>query len=119
MTDKRDYIIIAEDLAKTRIVEVQLEKDNLLKQAKEKARKDLRSHDDDLQIKTQEKVTQLYMNNSHVEEIDSKTEAEIKDIEVKFKNNKQGACDFLFKSITDVVISIPDVVKADFEKSLK
>ncbi len=119
MTDKRDYIIIAEDLAKSRIVEVQLEKDNLLKQAKEKARKDLRSHDDDLQIKTQEKVTQLYMDNTHNEEIDAKTEVEIKDTEVKFIKNKQAACDFLFKSVTDVVITIPDVVKADFEKSLK
>jgi vacuolar-type H+-ATPase subunit H len=119
MADKKDNILIAEEDAKIRIGEVLLEKDNLLRQAKERAKKELKSHDEELRDKTQAKITELNMNSSEVDDIDAKTLVDLKEIENKFTKNKSSVCDFLFNSVVNVTITIPDVVKADFEKQIK
>lgn len=119
MADKRDNVLEAENEAKIRILEVMQEKDDLLKQAKERAKKELKSHDDQLQQETQEKVTNLYVDRSEIDRIEENTEKEIAIIEQNFNRNKKEVVDYLFESVININIVIPDVVKADFEKSMK
>ena len=119
MADKKDNILIAEEDAKIRISEVLQEKDNLLRQAKERAKKELKSHDEELREKTQQRTTELLLNSTELDQIDAKTIVDMKEIETKFIKNKSSVCEFLFNSVVNVTISIPDVVKADFEKQIK
>lgn len=119
MADKKDNILIAEEDAKIRITEVLQEKDNLLRQAKERAKKELNSHDEELRKITQQRVTDLLTNNTELEQIEAKTIVDMKEIETLFAKNKSSVCEFLFNSVVNVTISIPDVVKADFEKQIK
>jgi vacuolar-type H+-ATPase subunit H len=119
MTDKKDSVLIAEDEAKARIQEVIQEKDDLLRQAKERAKKELRSFDDELQQKTQERITNLYIDRSDLNAIEGNTEKELRDLEDKFAKNKNEVVDYLFEAVTHIKIVIPDVVKANFENTMK
>mmetsp|Transcript_796 Transcript_796/g.776 ORF Transcript_796/g.776 Transcript_796/m.776 type:complete len:122 (+) Transcript_796:32-397(+) len=121
MTDKKekDEVLVAEDEAKQRIQQVQQEKDDLLRQAKDKAKKQLKSHDDELRTKTQEKITELYLDRTPLENIDEKTKQDIKAIDESFVKNKDQVSQFLFDSVTKVNIVIPDVVIANFEEKFK
>lgn len=119
MADKKDYILVAEEEAKERIIQIQAEKESIIKQAKDKARKDLKSHEIDLQQRNQMRITELYSNNILLDEIDKKNLVEIKEIEEKNKINADKAVRLLFETVTKVSIVIPDVVKAEFEKENK
>jgi vacuolar-type H+-ATPase subunit H len=119
MTDRKDEVLIAEKEAKAKIAQVMQEKDDLLKQAKDKAKKDLKSHDDEMRGKTQEKITQLILNRGEIDVIEEKTKSELKTLQTSFEKNKGKVVDFLFNSVTTVKIHIPDVVKGNFEETYK
>lgn len=119
MTERKDEVLVAEKEAKAKISQVLQEKDDLLKQAKEKAKKDLKSHDDEMRAKTQEKITQLILNRGEIDSIEEKTKADLKTLELSYTKNRSNVVDFLFNSVTTVKIHIPDVVKGNFEETYK
>jgi len=119
MSDKKDEVLIAENEVKQRINQVLLEKDDLLRQAKEKAKKELKSHDDDMRLETQEKVTELLVNRQAIDEVDEQTRRDLIVIDDDFEKNKSQVVDFLFNSVTTVNIVIPDVVIGCFEEKMK
>lgn len=119
IADRKDNVLIAELEAKKRISDVNQEKDDLLRKAKDKAKKELKSFDEDLNQKTREKVTQLYIDRSETDKLEELTLSEIKDIEKNYIKNKNEVIDFLFDTVINVKIGIPDVVIADFENKFK
>ena len=116
MADRKDDVLIAENEAKNRINLVLKEKDEVLRQAKDKAKKELKSHDDELRIKTQDRITELHLNTNEIESIDSKTEVELKEIDALFSKNKDKVVNMLFDSVTKVNIVISNTVKENFER---
>jgi vacuolar-type H+-ATPase subunit H len=118
MSDKKDEVLIAENEVKQRINQVLLEKDDLLRQAKEKAKKELKSHDDDMRVATQEKVTELLVDRTRMDEVDEQTRRDLILIEENFVKNKSQVVDFLFGSVINVNIVIPDVVIGCFEEKM-
>ena len=118
MSDKKDEVLIAENEVKLRINQVLLEKDDLLRQAKEKAKKELKSHDDEMRCATQEKVTELLVDRSRMDEVDEQTRQELILIEENFEKNKSEVVDYLFGAVTNVNIVIPDVVIGCFEEKM-
>lgn len=119
MAERKDDVLLAEEDAKSRIQLVLQEKDDLLRKAKEQAKQNLRSHDEELQQLTQDKITHLYIDRSNIDEIEKHTQTEVQRLEESFHKNKDKVVDFLFESVTNIKIVIPDVVIADFEKSKK
>lgn len=117
--DKKDEVLLAENEAKEKISVVLQEKDDLLRQAKDKAKKDLTTHDDELRMKTQEKITALLMDTSKAEEVDEQTKKDLVRIEESFKRNKESVSQFLFTSTIKVDINIPEVVIGNFEERMK
>ena len=119
IVDKKDNVLLAELDAKKRIQEVLQEKEEVLRKAKDKAKKELKSFDEDLNQKTRDRVTQLYIDRSETDKLDDITKNEILELEKNFQKNKKNVVDFLFNSVVNVTIAIPDVVIADFENKFK
>jgi len=51
-----------------------------------------------------------------IERIETKRDEDIKIVDSKYKKNKEKVIDFLFNSILQVEIRVPDVVKGNFEE---
>ena len=88
-----------------------------VRQAKINARMELSSYEEKLREETQEKITELNINRQGFDEIDKITEEELKEIDETFNKNKNKVIDFLFDSVVQVNIDIPDVVKGNFEEN--
>ena len=116
---ERDDVLITENEAKNKINQILQEKDSLFKQAKQNARKDLSSYEDEIREETRDKITTLNMNQDEFDAIEKRTEEEIKEIEALFVRNKETVIDMLFKNVIAVNVEVPDVVKGDFEKNIK
>lgn len=116
MEEKKDEVLLAELDVKQRIQQVMSEKNDLLKNAKEKAQRQLKTYDDELLNKTQEKISQLIINREANDHIEQKTKSDIELIKQLFKKNKENVTQFLFNTVTNVDIHIPDVVIGNFEE---
>lgn len=119
IVDRKDDVLVAEKEAKDRIVLVNQEKEDLWRQAKDKAKKELKSHDDAIREKNQQKITELYLDRKEIESIDNKTKVDLKVIDQAYDINQNKVVDFLFESVTKVNIHIPDVVIGNFEETYK
>lgn len=119
MSEKLDEVLLAEKEAKKRIDLILKEKEDMLRLAKEKAKKELRSHEDDLRKITNDKITDLLSNKNTLIEVEEKTKKDLKLIDELALKNQQEVVNYLFKTVTYVDIRIPDVVKENFEENYK
>lgn len=119
MSEKLDEVLLAEKEAKKRIDLILKEKEDMLRLAKEKAKKELRSHEDDLRKITNDKITDLLSNKNTLIEVEEKTKKDLKLIDELALKNQQEVVNYLFKTVTYVDIVIPDVVKENFEENYK
>ena len=119
MEEKRDEVLIAETDVKERIRQVLAEKDDLFRFAKEKAKKQLKTYDDELRGKTQEKITELIMFRQETDHIEEKTKSDLEQIHKTYERNKETVIQYLFDTVTKVDIHIPDVVIGNFEENFK
>lgn len=117
MSEKLDEVLLAEKEAKKRIDLILKEKEDMLKFAKEKAKKELRSHEDELRKVTNDKITDLLSNKSTLIEVEEKTKNDLKMIDNLASKNQNDVINFLYKTVISVDIVIPDVVKENFEQN--
>ena len=113
---KGDYVLEQERYASEQIAEVSKEKDDLLKRAKEAARKETASYDEEKRSECMQKVTELTSNTDILDEILEKKEVDLKLINEAYNRNKDKVIDFLFKNVIKVEFEVPDVVKGCFEE---
>lgn len=113
---KGDYVLDQEKHALDQIRDANKEKDDLLRKAKDAAKKELNSYDEQKQSETQDRITELTSNTTVIDEIYDKKEADIKEINENFAKNKQKVIDFLFDNVLKIEYNVPDVVKGCFEE---
>ena len=78
--------------------------------------KELESYNDEKRREYDNKVTELNINEKFLEEINTKSEKEIEEINKNFTSNKDKVIDFLFENVINVKYEVPDVVKGFFEE---
>lgn len=113
---KGDYVLEQENYASEQILEVSKEKDDLLRKAKEAARRETASYEEEKRNDCMQRVTQLTSNTDLIDEIFEKKEKDLELIKEQYNQNKDKVIDFLFKNVIKVEFSVPDVVKGCFEE---
>ena len=116
MANKGDYALEQEKYSAELIEKANNEKDGLLKLAKDMSDKELESYNDEKRREYDNKVTELNINEKFLEEINTKSEKEIEEINKNFTSNKDKVIDFLFENVINVKYEVPDVVKGFFEE---
>ena len=116
MSGREDHVLEQEKLAIGQIENANKEKDDLLRKAKEAARKETASYDDEKRRECMEKVTELASNTEMIEEIEEKSKKDIEAINKIYEHNKDKVIDYLFNSVIKVDFEVPDVVKGCFEE---
>ena len=116
MSGREDHVLEQEKLAIEQIENANKEKDDLLRKAKEAARKEKASYDDEKRRECMEKVTELASNTEMIEEIEEKSKKDIEAINKIYEHNKDKVIDYLFNSVIKVDFEVPDVVKGCFEE---
>ena len=116
MASKGDYALEQEKYSAELIEKANNEKDGLLKLAKDMSDKELESYNDEKRREYDNKVTELNINEKFLEEINTKSEKEIEEINKNFTSNKDKVIDFLFENVINVKYEVPDVVKGFFEE---
>ena len=116
MANKGDYALEQEKYSAELIEKANNEKDGLLKLAKDMSDKELESYNDEKRREYDNKVTELNINEQFLEEINTKSEKEIEEINKNFTSNKDKVIDFLFENVINVKYEVPDVVKGFFEE---
>ena len=116
MANKGDYALEQEKYSAELIEKANNEKDGLLKLAKDMSDKELESYNDEKRREYDNKVTELNINEKFLEEINTKSEKEIEEINKNFSSNKDKVIDFLFENVINVKYEVPDVVKGFFEE---
>ena len=113
---REDHVLEQEKYAIEQIENANKEKDDLLRKAKEAARKETASYDDEKRRECMDKVTELASNTQVIEEIEEKSKNDIKKINEIYEKNKGKVIDFLFNNVITVDFEVPDVVKGCFEE---
>lgn len=113
---REDHVLEQEKYAIEQIENANKEKDDLLRKAKEAARKETASYDDEKRRECMDKVTELASNTQVLEEIEEKSKNDIKKINEIYEKNKGKVIDFLFNNVITVDFEVPDVVKGCFEE---
>ena len=116
MANKGDYALEQEKYSAELIEKANNEKDGLLKLAKDMSDKELESYNDEKRREYDNKVTELNINEKFLEEINTKSEKEIEEINKNFSSNKDKVIDFLLENVINVKYEVPDVVKGFFEE---
>ena len=116
MSGREDHVLEQEKLAIEQIENANKEKDDLLRKAKEAARKETASYDDEKRRECMEKVTELASNTEMIEEIEEKSKKDIEAIKQRYEHNKDKVIDYLFNNVIKVDFEVPDVVKGCFEE---
>ena len=116
MSGREDHVLEQEKLAIEQIENANKEKDDLLRKAKEAARKETASYDDEKRRECMEKVTELASNTEMIEEIEKKKKKDIEAINKIYEHNKDKVIDYLFNNVIKVDFEVPDVVKGCFEE---
>ena len=115
-SSKGDYALEQEKFGTEQIEKAKRQKDNLMKIAKKMAERELSEYDEKKNEETNEKITQLNINDNQLEEIQNKGNEEIEIIKKNYDDNKEKVIDFLFKNVLTVKYEVPDVVKGCFEE---
>ena len=116
MASKGDYALEQEKYSAELIEKANNENDGLLKLAKDMSDKELESYNDEKRREYDNKVTELNINEKFLEEINTKSEKEIEEINKNFTSNKDKVIDFMFENVINVKYEVPDVVKGFFEE---
>ena len=116
MASKGDYALEQEKYSAELIEKANNEKDGLLKLAKDMAKKELESYNEDKRREYDNKVTELNVNEKFIEEIENKSKIDVEEINSKFASRKDKVVDFLFESVINVKYEVPEVVKGFFEE---
>jgi len=111
-----DFALEQEKFGTEQIEKAKSQKDNLKKFAKKMAERELSEYDEKKNEETNEKITQLNINDNQLEEIQNKGNEEIEQIKKLYNDNKEKVIDFLFKNVLTVKYEVPDVVKGCFEE---
>ena len=116
MASKGDYALEQEKYSAELIEKANNEKDGLLKLAKDMAKKELESYNEDKRREYDNKVTELNVNEKFIEEIENKSKIDVEEINSKFASRKDKVVYFLFESVINVKYEVPEVVKGFFEE---
>ena len=116
MSGRGDYALEQEKYSVELIEKANTEKDDLLKLAKDMAAKELESFNEEKRVECEEDITKLNVNDDIIEEIQSKSKAEIDALNKNFNSRKDKVVEFLFKNVINVKYEVPDVVKGFFEE---
>ena len=116
MSGRGDYALEQEKYSVELIEKANTEKDDLLKLAKDMAAKELESFNEEKRVECEEEITKLNVNDDIIEEIQSKSKAEIDALNKNFNSRKDKVVEFLFKNVINVKYEVPDVVKGFFEE---
>lgn len=115
-SERGDYVLEQEKYALEQIENANKEKDDLLRKAKEAARKETASYEEEKRNECMQKTTELTSNIAIIDEINEKSKNEIQKLNECYEKNKASVIDFLFNSVLTVKFEVPDVVKGCFEE---
>ena len=119
MASKGDYALEQEKYSAELIEKANNEKEGLLKLAKDMSDKELESYNEEKRKEFDNKVTELNINEKYIEEINTKSQQEIQEINDSFNSRKDKVVDFLFENVINVKYEVPEVVKGFFEEKFR
>ncbi|KAM3139467.1 hypothetical protein pb186bvf_008492 [Paramecium bursaria] len=110
-----DELLKAEEEANQTIKQAQKEREKKIKDAKVAADQEIVIFRQEEEKRYQAEVTKRFGNVKEEEELERKTQEELKKIEADYEANKAKVIEMLVQRVINVELEIPRVVKAQFE----